>query len=43
MSVLNRHAVASFGVITIGSFSLKEVFKRIGTLVSELKYLIRVA
>ena len=43
MSVLSRHSVACFGVITIGSFSLKEVFKRIGTPVSKLKYLIKVA
>ena len=34
ISVLSIHSKASSGLKTIGSFSLKEVFKRTGTLVS---------
>ena len=34
ISVLGIHSKASSGLKTIGSFSLKEVFKRTGTLVS---------
>jgi hypothetical protein len=33
-SVLKMHSRASSGLKTIGSFSLKEVFKRIGTFVN---------
>ena len=31
MFVLNKHSIASLGVLTIGSLSLKDVFKSIGT------------
>ena len=34
MFVLRKQSIASFGVITIGSFSLKEVLSKIGTLVN---------
>ena len=40
MSVLRKHRIASSGVLTIGSFSFKDVFKRIGIPVFRRKLLI---